>query len=199
MGFDGRSEKGHGKGNPWTSAQQPERTPRDEAGTAGRAGEEGQQRGHMWQRTDKVMEILRMGSETRAQCHGNTVNKGKNISLYTLWHTNTLLKQWSEEHRTYSLKSTDFIINHFKNLRLKSYFAGIFATSSNTFGIFLAVLSACGFLGIVSHSTPVFCSPWLSCVGYFLSCLLSSPMPPSADHNVDRFSVPVKFQKQTLN
>lgn len=42
------------------------------------------------------------------------MNKGKNVSLYTLRHTNTLLKQRSDEHKTYSLKLTDFIINHFK-------------------------------------------------------------------------------------
>lgn len=40
MGFDGRSEKGDGKGTTWTSPQRPERTPRDETGIAGGEGQE---------------------------------------------------------------------------------------------------------------------------------------------------------------
>lgn len=83
MGFDGRSEE-DGKGTMWASPQRPERTLRDEAGTAGTAGGEGQERGHLGHGTGKVMENLRMGSETRAQCQRNTVNKAKNISLHTL-------------------------------------------------------------------------------------------------------------------
>lgn len=87
MGFDNRSEKGHGKGTLWPSPQQPETHQGMRLDTRG-----GTAKGHLWQWTDKVMEILRMGSETWAQCHGNTVKKGKNISLYTLWHTNILFK-----------------------------------------------------------------------------------------------------------
>ena len=60
-----------------------------------------------------------------------------------------------------------------------------------TFGSAPAALSACGSQGIVFHSTPVSCSPWLCVWGYSPFAPPSSPMPPSAGHNVGRSSVPV--------
>lgn len=78
---------------------------------------------------------------------------------------------------------------------IKSRCRAVTQVKTFTSGSAPAALSACGSQGIASHSTPVFCSPWLCVWGCSPSAPPSSPTPPSAGRSAGRSSVPVCTQR----